>query len=234
MAVEIVFFDAGETLIHPHPSFPELFAQICGERGVEVSAERVAEVQGRLAPHLVDLAEETGVENPSLSPEDSRRFWTFLYRRLLEELEIEDEGMVDALYARFSDLSTYRLFDDALPTLTELADRGYRIGLISNFEEWLDEMLVELKVGHLLEPKVISGLEGIEKPDPGIYELALARAGTSPARSVHVGDSPGLDIEPSSRVGMIPILIDRWDRYPALEVRRISSLKELPDLVAKL
>ncbi len=234
MTIEIVFFDAGETLIHPHPSFPELFAQICSERGVEVRAERVAEVQGRLAPHLVDLAEETGVENPSLNPEDSRLFWTFLYRRLLDELGIENAGLVDALYARFSDLSTYRLFDDALPTLRELSDRGYRMGLISNFEEWLDEMLIELQVGHLLEPKVISGLEGVEKPDPAIYELALARAGTTPARSVHVGDSPGLDIEPSSKVGMVPILVDRWDQYPSLDVTRVSSLKEIPDLVANL
>ena len=40
--IEIVFFDAGETLIHPHPSFPELFAQVCAENGIEVPGEPLA------------------------------------------------------------------------------------------------------------------------------------------------------------------------------------------------
>ena len=48
-------------------------------------------------------------------------------------------------------------------------------GLISNFEEWLEEMLVELEVGHLFDVSVISGTEGLEKPDPAIFHLALER-----------------------------------------------------------
>ncbi|HET7481574.1 MAG TPA: hypothetical protein VFK89_01810, partial [Actinomycetota bacterium] len=69
MTIDIVFFDAGETLLHPHPSFPELFATTVGTAGFDVTPEKVGEVQGRLAPHLVELAEESGVEKPSLSAE---------------------------------------------------------------------------------------------------------------------------------------------------------------------
>lgn len=234
MTIEVVFFDAGETLVHPHPSFPELFAQVCTERGRAVSAADVRTVQARLAPHLVDLAEDTGVDKPSLSPDDSRVFWSYLYRRFLRELGFEDESLVDALYAKFSDVSSYALFDDVVQSLEQLADAGYRIGLISNFEGWLDEMLVELEVGDVFETKIISGLVGVEKPDPEIYRLALERAGVGAGSAAHVGDSPGLDVEPASEVGMHPILIDRFDRYPNEEVTRIKSLRELPTVVAEL
>lgn len=233
--IEIVFLDAGETILYPHPSFSELFARIVTEAGVPASAGDVDSVRRRLAPHLVDMAEDSGVEGgPSLSEESSRIFWTFLYRRFLEELgHPGDEALVDRLFEVFSSTSTYRLYDDVLPALHELTGRGYRLGLISNFERWLEEMLVELEVGHIFDVAVISGIEGVEKPDASIYERALDRAGVEAARAVHVGDSPGLDVVPASSVGIATVLLDRLGRYEDHDGHRISSLKELPDLLSK-
>ena len=234
MTIEIVFFDAGETLVHPHPSFPELFARVWADAGIDVKATDVQKIQARLAPHLVDIAEDTGVDKPSLSPDDSKTFWSFLYRRFLKELGIEDERLVADLFATFSSVSSYALFDDVQQALESLIKEGYRIGLISNFEGWLDDMLVELEVGHVFDTKVISGVVGIEKPDPAIYRAALEEAGVDAAAAAHVGDSPGLDVKPASSVGMHPVLIDRFDRYPDQEVTRIKSLTELPEVVAGL
>lgn len=236
--IEVVFVDAGETLLRPHPSFPELFAQVCRDAGVEVEPSRVAEVQDAIAPHLVDLAEDTGVTQPSLSAEDSQRFWTHLYKTFLRELGLEDEGLSSALYRKFSTSSSYALFDDALPALLALDEAGYRLGLISNFEEWLQDILVEQDAGHLFDVTVISGLAGVEKPDPRIYEIALEEAGVPPERCVHVGDSPTLDLEPAASLSIRPILIDRHgrylDRYRNSEVPYITSLEELPGLLSKL
>jgi putative hydrolase of the HAD superfamily len=232
--IEVVFLDAGETILHPHPSFPELFARVVNDNGYAIDVEESKAVQRQLAPHLVDLAEETGVESPSLSAESSVRFWSYLYRRLLQEFGIEDEGLVSELYATFSDHASYRLFDDALPAIESLLGAGYRLGLISNFEEWLEEMLLELEVGHLFEVKVISGLEGVEKPNPRIYQLALERAGVTAERAVHVGDSPVLDARPAASLGMQAVLLDRFGRYPDEEAARIRSLSELVDLLPAL
>lgn len=232
--IEVVFFDAGETLLRPYPSFPELLSQICSEHGYEVAPERASEVQQRLAPHLVELADETGIDKPSLDPEHSRIFWTHLYRRITGELGIEDEALVETLFARFSHPSSYKLFDDALPCLTELQRQGHRLGLISNFEGWLQEMLVEFEVGHLFEVSVISGFEGMEKPERGLYDLALERAGVSGANAVHIGDSPKMDIEPAREVGMTPVLLDRYNRYPDAPEPRVSSLEEVPSVLERL
>ena len=86
--------------------------------------------------------------------------------------------------------------------------------MISNFEAWLDRLLGELGVRSSFAVRVISGIEGIEKPDPRIFELAMERAGVEPERSVYVGDNPEFDVDPALAVGMLPVLIDRRDRFP--------------------
>ena len=235
MTIEIVFFDAGGTILDPHPSFSELFAQTCAEHGFDVGPERVGEVQERIAPHLVELLDEAGLDHgPTLSMDASRRFWTFTYTRFLAELGITDTDMPTHLYETFSDPSSYRLYDDVRPSFDALEDAGYRLGLISNFDSWLQKMLVEMEVGHAFDTAVISGIDGIEKPDPGIYELAVERAGVDPASAVHIGDSPVMDMEPAQMAGLTPVLLDRAGRYPDAPYPRLEDLKGLLPLVSKL
>jgi putative hydrolase of the HAD superfamily len=231
----MVFFDAGGTLLDPYPSFPELFASTCRTAGYEVSTEQVAEVQERLAPHLTELVTEANLPHaPSLSPEASRAFWTFTYRRFLAELGIEDESMTNRLYETFSTFESYRLYDDVKPTLDAIEGAGYRIGLISNFDSWLEKMLIEMEVGHVFDPSIISGLVGVEKPDPAIYRVAIERAGLAPERCVHVGDSPTMDMGPAEEVGITPILLDRTGRYPEPRYARIERLTELLPVISEM
>jgi FMN phosphatase YigB (HAD superfamily) len=49
-----------------------------------------------------------------------------------------------------------------------------------------------------------------------------------------VGDSPTFDIAPAAAMGMHTVLLDRVGRYPQASGPRITSLKELPPLVANL
>jgi putative hydrolase of the HAD superfamily len=230
--IEIVFFDAGETILHPHPSFAELFASTCHRHGIEIKADDVKLAQERLAPHLLEIGDESGIENPSLSAEASYRFWTYLYRRLLQELNL-DEKLAGELYRVFSDSRSYKLFDDVKPAFEKLEELELRLGLISNFEGWLEKLLVELEIGHVFDVSVISGVEGVEKPDPRIYELALQKAGVDPQVSVHVGDSVRFDIDPARSAGMKVVLLDRVGRYEgATACPTISSLEELPMLIS--
>jgi putative hydrolase of the HAD superfamily len=161
-------------------------------------------------------------------------FWSFTYRRFLGELGIEDEDLIGKLLARFSSFESYRLYDDVKPTLDAIEAAGYRIGLISNFDSWLEKMLIEMEVGHVFDPSVISGLVGVEKPDPRIYEIAVERARVPAARCVHVGDSPTTDMEPAKAVGITPIMIDRPGRYPEARYARIRELGGLLPLISEM
>lgn len=227
MGYAAVFFDVGETLVHPDPSFPELFAAILRREGhavdVDTIHERIHVVSDRFR-----LAAETE-ELWTTSPERSRRFWHDVYGIFLRELGLpEGDGLVDAVYEAFTDPDNYALFDDVAPVLDRLAERGLVLGVVSNFEAWLDPLLDRLGVGPLLAVRVISGIEGLEKPDPRIFELAMERAGVAPAASVYVGDNPEFDVDPALAVGMFPVLIDRRNRHPDAPGPRIASLSELP------
>lgn len=229
MAIRAVFFDAGETLLSPHPSFPELFARVMAEEGHGIARDEVEAAFEGLAPGFAKILEGLGAENWSTSREVSRKFWGSIYEIAFEKLGIDGDRtlLADAVYARFTRLDSYRLFPDSLPAIDGVRRSGRGAGIISNFEEWLAELLVHLEVAHLVDPLVISGREGVEKPDPAIFEIAIERAGVEPSESVYVGDHLRVDVEAAEAVGMTGVLIDRRERHPDYAGLRITTLTEL-------
>jgi putative hydrolase of the HAD superfamily len=152
-----------------------------------------------------------------------------VYRLLLDRVGLPaSDGLAERLYAEFTTLSNYRLFPDALPTLVRLHAAGIALGVISNFEEWLERLLEALDVIHYFDVRIISGIEGVEKPDPAIFRLALERGGVRAEESAYVGDIPAFDTEPAEALGMLGVLIDRRGRFPDHTGLRIASLEDLP------
>jgi putative hydrolase of the HAD superfamily len=228
LAYRAVFFDVGETLLAPHPSFNELFSEIMGGLGYEVTPGDVEEALATVAPSVSEAIGKT-TSTWSTSREESRRFWRSLYGAMLAHWGIEDStgAIFDVLYARFTSYESYRLFPDVIPTLTACRAAGLTLGVVSNFEEWLEGMLIEMEVAPFFAFMVISGKEGVEKPDPAIFRLALERSGVAPEEAVFVGDHPRLDIGAASELGMTGVLIDRPGRYPDFEGLRVRALTDL-------
>ena len=166
------------------------------------------------------------------SPERSRAFWVSIYDLMLGALDLPTEdGLRETLYRAFTDRSNYALYGDVAPVLSRLAADGYLLGIVSNFEAWLDDLLVDLDVRELFDVRVISGIEGIEKPDPRIYELALSRASVEANEVVYVGDIPEFDVDPPAALGMFPVLIDRRQRHADHVGARITDLADLPGVL---
>ena len=227
-----VFFDAGETLVHPAPSFPELFATIVTREGFPRDAADIQRGAGIVSEAFGRAADRHTLW--TTTPEGSQRFWNDVYGSFLEVLEIPDgDGLPATLYREFTDLANYAAFDDVAEVLADLRARGVRLGVISNFEPWLDELLDRLGLRDVFDVRVISGNEGVEKPDPAIFRLALERAGPPPEEAAHVGDMPTLDVDPSASVGMFPVLIDRRARHPdfAGPGARITTMADLLDVL---
>ncbi|KAF5475334.1 hypothetical protein F2P56_007146 [Juglans regia] len=79
---------------------------------------------------------------------------------------------------------------------------------------------------------VFSGLEGVEKPDPRIYEIVLKRAGDiAPEEVLHIGDSMRKDYVSAKTLGMHALLLDRF-KTPDAEEWRKSGAIVLPELMA--
>jgi putative hydrolase of the HAD superfamily len=228
--VRAVFFDAGETLLYPHPSFAELFTEVLRDHGQVVDPARVQEVVSAYSKRFTDTVVSGDGRLWSTSRDRSTAMWRGIYEAFFQELGIsgDHDRLFDALYARFSDLSSYRLHPDAMPVLDRLAATDLVLGLISNFEEWLERLLEALEVQQYFDVTVISGVEGVEKPDPEIFRIALARAGVEPGEAVYVGDHPFFDVEAARKVGMVPVLVDRPGRHPTVDAIRVTSLEDLP------
>lgn len=226
---EAVLFDAGETLLHVEPSFPAALAALLTEHGHDVASrshedfEQAARGAFRAA---LDRAEPF-----STSAVASRRFWVGVYAAIFEAFAIEDPRglLANRIYEELSRPERYALFPDAMPALEALRARGFRLGIVSNWEAWLERLLELRGLSPIMEVTVISGAVGIEKPDRRIFRLALDRLGLPPERVLYVGDTPKADVEPAVALGMGALLIDRRGRHAGPHC--IRSLEEISRLI---
>jgi putative hydrolase of the HAD superfamily len=225
---DAVFFDLGQTLVRPYPSFPALFARVCEEHAVRLSEKGVRDLLGLIDAEIA--REQAAGGGFSRSLEDSRRFWTGLYCRVLESrFPGYPESLPAALFDRFSSPASYRLYDDVLPALSALREAGLRLAIISNWEAWADEMVDALALRSFFDVTLISGVAGIEKPDPRIFWMAIEGTGVPAARAMHVGDNPAHDCDAAHAVGITPILLDRYDRHPVSPWTRITHLERFAE-----
>ncbi|KAL6888755.1 hypothetical protein ACP4OV_009781 [Aristida adscensionis] len=162
------------------------------------------------------------------------------------------ERIFRRIYAAFGSSAPYAVFPDARWFLRWLRGRGVAVGIVSNAEHrYRDVVLPALGLSQVSRasssavlsspspPKgsewdfgVFSGVAGVEKPDPRIYEAALAAAGgVAPAAALHIGDSLRKDYAPARGVGMHALLLDRFGTADAEGWRRAGA-PVLPDLVA--
>ncbi|RXH86765.1 hypothetical protein DVH24_022038 [Malus domestica] len=145
------------------------------------------------------------------------------------------EKVFRRIYASFGSSAPYSIFPDSQPFLRWVHEQGLKVGIISNAEyRYRDVILPALGVhqGTDWDFGVFSGIEGVEKPNPKIYELALKRAGNlSPDEVLHIGDSMRKDYVPATSIGMHALLLDRFKTSDADEWRK-SGAVVLPDLEA--
>lgn len=98
--------------------------------------------------------------------------------------------------------------DDARQTLEELRARGVYVAIVSNADDDYLQPLVERHgFDQLLDAWTSSEEAGSCKPDRGIYDYALARAGRTPEETLFVGDSPQHDVAGAQAIGMRTVLI---------------------------
>ena len=66
----------------------------------------------------------------------------------------------------------------------------YRVGLLSNIgREWIDDFFSRHQLHDLFDEVVLSGEEGMVKPNPEIYQLMLARLGVDAWQSIMIDDN---------------------------------------------
>ena len=78
----------------------------------------------------------------------------------------------------------------------------YRLGLLANQPVQVEPLLKSRGLWDLFEVHGISAVLGMEKPDPRMFQWAIAQAALPPERVVMVGDRVDNDIAPARAAGM--------------------------------
>ena len=82
----------------------------------------------------------------------------------------------------------FRPLDGVLDALRRLRRAGLELACVSNWDVGIGEQLERAGVGTYLSAVVSSAETGAEKPDPRVFEEALARLRIQPQRALHLGD----------------------------------------------
>ena len=127
--------------------------------------------------------------------------------------------------------------DGVVQTLTELRSRGLSTALVSNSTEDVALVWAETQFAGLFDIAVFSATAGFMKPDREIYELALQQLPVPTSETLFVGDGANDELEGARATGMTPVLVQpgvapQWDGLEDWQGRRITSIREVLELVA--
>jgi HAD superfamily hydrolase (TIGR01509 family) len=221
-----IFFDAGGTLVHvDYARVREALLRSVG-RAPTGEALAGAEYAGRAA---VEAAMEA---DPALR--DGSR-WQVHFFGALASLGFAREELVKAgpeIRAEHERANLWTVVQPGVPAaLAALRARGLAVACISNSDGTVADLLARVGLGGVLDFVVDSGVVGIEKPDPGIFRLALDRAGVDAADAMHVGDLFAVDVVGARRAGLEPVLLDPLGRYAG---RGCRTARDIPSLCCEL
>jgi len=225
--VKAVLFDAGDTLFRVRGSVGEAYAAVAARHGVVVAP---ADIEPRFRAafrRMPPLGFPAAA--PAELPDREYAWWKAVAAASFAGLSFANfDAFFRDLFEHFAAADAWALFPDALPALRALQARGLRLAIVSNFDGRLLPICDGLGIAGLFEAIVISGRVGYAKPDPRIFEIALAGLGVAPAEAVHVGDNEREDLAGARAAGLRALLVERGGGAAA---DRVSALTELAELV---
>ncbi len=213
-------FDVDFTLAKPGPDLgPEGYERLGARYGLALDPARYDDAR-RAA--LVDLK-----RHPELDYDEE--IWIRFTQRIIEGM-----GGTGDTYAAAAEMEGawvhahhFELYEDALPTLAALRDRGLKLGLLSNSARDLDEF-----VGHHglnVDAVLTSRAHGKTKPHETIFRRMLELLDVAAGEAVMVGDTIEDDVDGATAVGMHAVLVDREGRYDVAD--SIADLRALLSLI---
>lgn len=222
---ELILFDAVHTLIEPDPPVVAVYQQ-CGERhGCRLPE---AELRARFAGAFQHASSRCRQDQGGRTDEAGEyAFWQTVVQAVFHEWKGQavDAAFAD-LWHHFSRPEHWRVFPDVDATFAELRQRGFRLGIASNF----DDRLLQICAGHPelaeAEPVFVSSRVGWIKPAAGFYREIERITSLAPERIFLVGDDFENDVEAPRRLGW-----QTWWLQRAGGARSETQLNTLTDLL---
>ena len=223
-----VFFDVDFTLIYPGPTFQGIgYQRFCSRYGIDIDPSRFADA---VLSASASLSEAQGhIYDPEI--------FVGYTKRIIEGMGGRGarlDACANEIYREWAACHHFSLYDDVMPALRELADRGLKVGLISNSHRCLATFERHFELQGLIAGALSSSEHGFLKPHRSIFESALTLLGVTARESVMVGDSMEHDIEGARGVGMRGVLVQRFAGPASVGLPDVSVIRDLAELPALL
>jgi HAD superfamily hydrolase (TIGR01509 family) len=223
--LQTIFLDAGGVLMFPNWS---RVAAALARQGVTVSADALSRAEPRARKQLDD-------QRTIGTTTDASRGWLF-FDLILEQAGIPRSAETAAA---LSELHTYHkahnlwelVPDGVVPALSALKAHGLKLVVVSNANGTLQTHMRRVGLAPHFDVVIDSHDEGVEKPDPRLFHIALERAGASADTTVHVGDIYQIDVVGARSAGIRGLLLDETGLHPDADCHRLASLAQLVERV---
>jgi putative hydrolase of the HAD superfamily len=218
-----LFLDAGGVLVFPNW---QRVSDTLARHGVSVSPQALMAAEPKAKFDI-----DQGIRHGSST--DAQRAWLYM------ELVLENAGVTlgDGSSAALRELREYHaehnLWEhvpaDVVPALERFARLGLKLVVVSNANGVLHRMFDRVGLTRHFDAICDSCLEGVEKPDPRFFAIAVERSGAVPDETMHVGDLYYVDVVGARNAGLRQMLIDPYGLYESYDADRVRSLDELAD-----
>lgn len=223
---KVIFFDAVGTLFDVRGSVGEIYSQIAQKHGVEVDHKLLHQSFGKNFSQATPLVVQDS--EPDLIKKQEYQWWYNLVKSTFLNLESLDkftdfECFFEELYNYFATRNPWFIYEETKSCLEKWQQQKVELGIISNFDTRIYSVLELLDINSYFSSITISSESKAAKPNPLIFEIALAKHNFFPSQAWHIGDSFTEDYQGASQVGITPFLLTRGKNMRQLK-------NELPNL----
>src|SRR5437763_2728433 len=134
--IQAVTFDVGGTLIRPWPSVGHVYAEVAAQHGLR-----------NLSPESLNQSFAAAWREKK-NFQHTKEGWARLVDQTFAGLcePPPSRAFFPAIYQRFAEADTWRIYDDVLPALDALASKDVPLAVISNWDERLRPLLRQLRL----------------------------------------------------------------------------------------
>jgi len=229
--IDTLFLDVGNTLISI--DFDRVSTELA-TRAFHCGPEALRRAEATARPGYSERVFVTGV------PAHRSLFHWYLTAILenTEALAAVAPADLDALVAEIGpilrpDGRASALWRMVMPGVPEALERLRRCGLtlavISNSDGTCAQSLEAAELAHHFSCVIDSAVVGVEKPHRRIFEIALARCGADPQRTLYVGDIYHADVLGPRAAGLHALLLGPYGDWPPLDCERAPDLLAIAD-----
>jgi putative hydrolase of the HAD superfamily len=227
--IAAVLFDAVGTLIYADPPVAEVYRSIAANYG---SQRSTADIRERFrAPMSADSSTESPsiLHRPTTSEALELERWRRIVSDVIDDIPTADrEPLFNSLWQHFAQPQSWRLFDDVASVWEPLQDRGYRLGIASNFDSRLRTVAAGLLPLSRCDTWFISSELGLSKPDPRFFRAAEQQIPLKPSQILLIGDDWTNDILGGQAAGWSTVWLDRSSvPTPMPHIAKLTELLSL-------